>query len=38
MRAHEGRILRRTLGGKRKDVTGVGENYIMMNFLIFTNY
>jgi hypothetical protein len=38
LRAPEGRILRRTLGGKREDVTGVGENYIMMNSLIFTNY
>jgi len=38
LRAPEGRIMRRTLGGKREDVTDVGENYIMMTFLIFTNH
>jgi hypothetical protein len=37
LRAPEVRILRRTLGGEREDVRHVGDNYIKMNFLIFTN-
>jgi hypothetical protein len=38
LRASEGGILRRMLGGTREDVADVGENYIMMNFLIFTHH
>jgi len=38
MKGPEGRIMRRRLGGKKEDVTDVGENCIMMTFLIFTNH
>jgi hypothetical protein len=38
LKVFENRLLRRTFGSKRDEVTGGGENYIMRSLMICTPY
>jgi len=38
LRVFENRVLRRVFGPKRDEVTGNGENYIMMSLVFCTPY
>jgi hypothetical protein len=38
LRVFENRVLRRTFGPKRDEITGVGENYIIRRLMICTHH